>query len=98
MTPTTSRTYWYNKKDRSSKLGTTAAAMAARRCGSTALRRWKPRRLNLTCGQASMNDGGPNALANGAGGGLWRRGHDNGVGGGALASLRTALALTEHGE
>ena len=33
MTPTTSRTYWYNKKDRSLKLGTTAAAMAARRCG-----------------------------------------------------------------
>ena len=33
MTPTTSRTYWYNKKDRSLKLGTTTAAMAVRRCG-----------------------------------------------------------------
>ena len=42
-----------------------------------------------------MNAGGPSALANGAGGGLWRRGHDDGVRGGAPVSIGTALALTE---
>ena len=42
-----------------------------------------------------MNAGGPSALANGAGGGLWRRGHDDGARGGALASLCTRLELTE---
>jgi len=44
-----------------------------------------------------MNAGGPSALANGAGGELWRRGHDDGVGGGAPASTRMALELTELG-
>ena len=42
-----------------------------------------------------MNARGPSALANRAGGGLWRRGHDDGVGDGALVSICTALALTE---
>ena len=42
-----------------------------------------------------MNAGGPSALANGAKGGLWRRGHDDGVGDGAPVSICTALALTE---
>ena len=42
-----------------------------------------------------MNAGGPSALANGAGGGLWRRGHDDGVRGGAPVSIVTALTLTE---
>ena len=42
-----------------------------------------------------MNAGGPSALANGAGGGLWWRGHDDGVRGGAPASIGTVLTLTE---
>ena len=42
-----------------------------------------------------MNAGGPSALANRAGGGLWRRGHDDGVGDGAPVSICTVLALTE---
>ena len=42
-----------------------------------------------------MDDGEPSALANGAGGGLWRRGHDDGVRGGAPVSIGTALALTK---
>ena len=46
-------------------------------------------------GQASVDAGEPSALANGAGGGLWRRGHNDGVRGGAPVSIGTALALTE---
>ena len=42
-----------------------------------------------------MDAGKPSALANGAGGGLWRRGHDDGVRDGAPVSIGTALALTE---
>ena len=45
-----------------------------------------------------MNYGEPSAPTSVARGGLWRRGHDDGVGGGAPASLRTALELTEHGQ
>ena len=61
--------------------------MAVRRCGL----RW----FKLTRGQASVDAGEPSALANGAGGGLWRRGHDDGVHGGALVSIGMALTLTE---
>ena len=42
-----------------------------------------------------MNARGSSALANRAGGGLWQRGHDDGVGGGAPARRCTALGLTE---
>ena len=42
-----------------------------------------------------MNAGGPSALANGAGGGLWRRGHDDGAHGGTPASLHALRWLTK---
>ena len=42
-----------------------------------------------------MNYGEPSAPTSVARGGLWRRGHDDGVGGGAPASLRAALWLTK---
>jgi len=45
--------------------------------------------------QASTNYGKPSASTSIARGGLWRCGHDDGVGGGAPASLRAALELTE---
>jgi len=68
--------------------------MAARRGGMTAVRRWRPRRLHLELGRASMNYGEPSAHDSINNGGLWRCGHDDGLGGGALASLCTALELT----
>ena len=68
--------------------------MAERRGWTSAVRRRRPRRLNLRCGQATMNAGGPSALANGAGGGLWRRGHDDGAHGGTPASLHALRWLT----
>ena len=43
-----------------------------------------------------MDAGEPSALANGAGGGLWRRGHDDGVRGGAPASLYALRWLTKY--
>ena len=69
--------------------------MAERRGWTTAERRCGLRWFKLTRGQASVDAGEPSALANGAGGGLWRRGHDDGVRGGAPVSIGTALALTE---
>jgi hypothetical protein len=69
--------------------------MAERRGWTTAARRRRLRWFKLTRGQASVDAGGPSALANGAGGGLWRRGHDDGVRGGASVSIGTALTLTE---
>ena len=69
--------------------------MAARRGGTSAVRWRRPRRHNLKCRRASRNAGEPSALANREGGGLWQRGHDDGVRGGAPVSLCTALTLTE---
>ena len=76
-------------------LATAAALMAERWCGTTALRRCGLRWFKLTRGQVSVDAGEPSALANGAGGGLWRRGHDDGVRGRAPVSIGTALTLTE---
>jgi len=42
-----------------------------------------------------MNAGGPSALANRAGEGLWRRGHDDGAHGGTPASLHALRLLTK---
>ena len=42
-----------------------------------------------------MNAGGPSALANRAGEGLWRRGHDDGAHGGTPASLHALRRLTK---
>ena len=69
--------------------------MAERRAGTIAVRWCGLRWFKLTRGQASVDAGEPSALANGAGGGLWRCGHDDGVRGGAPVSIGTALALTE---
>ena len=69
--------------------------MAERRGGTTARRRRRPRRLNLRCGQATMNAGGPSALANGAGGGLWRRGHDDVAHGGTPVRFCALRWLTK---
>jgi len=69
--------------------------MAERRGWTTAVRRCGLWWFKLTRGQASVDAGEPSALANGAGGGLWRCGHDDGVRGGAPVSIGTALALTE---
>jgi len=68
--------------------------MAGWRCGSTVKRRRGLRWFKSMRGQASMNAGGPSALANGAGGGLWRRGHDDGAHGGTPASLHALRWLT----
>jgi len=68
--------------------------MAGWRCGSTVKRRCGLRWFKSTRGQASMNAGGPSALATGAGGGLWRRGHDDGAHGGTPASLHALRWLT----
>jgi hypothetical protein len=69
--------------------------MAEWRGGTSAVRRCGLRWFKLTRGQASVDAEGPSALANGAGGGLWRRGHDDGVSGGAPVSICTVLTLTE---
>ena len=69
--------------------------MAARRGGTSAVRWRRPRRPNLKCRRVSRNAGEPSTLANREGGGLWQRGHDDGVRGGAPVSLCTALTLTE---
>jgi len=68
--------------------------MAGWRCGSTVKRRCGLRWFKSTRGQASMNAGGPSALATGAGGVLWRRGHDDGAHGGTPASLHALRWLT----
>ena len=69
--------------------------MAERRGWTTAVRQCGLWWFKLTHGQALVDAGEPSALANGAGGGLWRRGHDDGVRGGASVSIGTALTLTE---
>jgi len=69
--------------------------MAERWGWTTAVRRCGLRWFKLTRGQASVDAGEPSALANGAGGGLWRCGHDDRVRSGAPVSIGTALALTE---
>jgi len=85
-TPTTSRTCWYNKKGRLTKLGTTAAAMVARRCGLTVLRQWWPRWPNQMHVWASTDHGEPSAQENTKNGGWKWRGHNDGLGGGAPVS------------
>ena len=70
-----------------------AALMAARRGGMTAVRRWRPRRLHLELGRASMNYGEPSAQDFTASGGREWRGHDDGVSSGAPGELaRGAVA------
>ena len=85
-TPTTSRTYWYNIKGRLTKLGTTAAAMAAWRCGSMVLRWWWPWRPNKMHVRASTDHGEPSAQENTKNGGRKWCGHNDGLGDGAPVS------------
>ena len=68
--------------------------MVAQRGETMVVRRWRPRRLNLELRRASMNYGEPSAHDSIKNGGLWRRGHDDGLGGGAPMSLCMALELT----
>ena len=79
MIYSTTRTHCTTWWDLSSELATTAASMAGRRCGSTALCRWKLRRLNQTRVQASTDYKETIARALVAWGGLVR--WDNGDGG-----------------
>ena len=67
--------------------------MAVRRGGTTTVRWWRPRRLNLELERASMNYGEPSAQDFTASGGREWRGHDDGVGGGAPVSCARRWSL-----
>jgi len=69
--------------------------MAARRGGTSAVRRWGLRWLDLELGRAPVDYSEPSASAIAWNGRLQRRGHDDGHGGEAPVSLCTALTLTE---
>ena len=73
----------------------TTAAMAERRGWTTAVRRWRPRRSEKRRGRVSLGSGEPNAHGYTVYGGGTCPSHGDGLGGGAPASLRTTLALTE---
>ena len=86
MTPTTSWTYWPTWSSLSSELRTVVALMVARRGEMTVVCQWRPWWLNLELRRASLNYREPSTQASIARGGLWRRGHNDGVSGGAPAS------------
>ena len=69
--------------------------MAERQGGTTAIRRRRPRRLNLRFGRAPGYYGGPSAPAIMRKGRLRRRGHDDGPRRRAPAKACALLRLTE---